>query len=72
MSKYFSISGYYKDDKSEFTDYIVKEYNDEDVNDEHIFYYGLSELDIQYSIDTNGDDILEFVVTSYSPFYFHN
>jgi hypothetical protein len=70
MSKYFKISGYYKDDKSEFADYIVKEFDDEDVNDEHIFYYGLSESDLQYSIDTNGDDILEFVVTSYSPFYF--
>jgi hypothetical protein len=69
-SKYFKISGYYKDDKSEFTDFIVKEFDSADEHDEQIFYYGLSEADIKYSIDTCGDDNLEFVITSYS-FYFN-
>jgi hypothetical protein len=29
MSKYFSIEGYWKDDKSEFEGFIVKEYDKE-------------------------------------------
>ena len=69
-SKYFKISGYYKDDKSEFTDFIVKECHSVDEHDEQIFYYGLTEADIKYSINTCGDDNLEFVITSYS-FYFN-
>lgn len=69
-SKYFKISGYYKDDETEFTDFIVKECHSVDEHDEHIFYYGLSEDDLQYSIDTKGEDMLEFVVTSYSTYFF--
>ena len=68
MSKYFEISGYWKDDKSEFSGYIVKEYDDSEENDELndlIFYYGLGENDIKYSIDTGGNDQLDFVITSY-------
>lgn len=68
MSKYFSINGYYKDDKSEFEGLIVKEYDDaeEDENrDDQIFYYGLSETEIQKAIADGGDDMLDFVITSY-------
>jgi hypothetical protein len=68
MSKYFSINGYYKDDKSEFEGLIVKEYDDaeEDENrDDQIFYYGLSDNDLKHSVDTGGNDMLDFVVTSY-------
>ena len=68
MSKYFSINGYYKDDKFEFSGLIVKEFDDteEDENrDNQIFFYGLSETDIQQAIADGGDDALDFVITSY-------
>jgi hypothetical protein len=68
MSKYFSINGYFKDDKSEFNGFIVKEYDDseEDENrEDQIFYYGLSDNDLQHSVDTGGNDMLDFVVTSF-------
>jgi len=66
MSKYFSIDGYYKDDKSEFNGYIVKEYDDVDEElDDLIFFYGLSEEDVKQAIEDGGDDILDFVITSY-------
>lgn len=73
MSKYFSINGYWKDDKSEFEGFIVKEYDDveedEDLDNE-IFYYGLSENDLKHSIDTGGNDSLDIVVTSFEEINF--
>jgi hypothetical protein len=69
MSRYFSIDGYWKDNKSEFEGLIVKEYDDaeEDENrDNQIFYYGLSETNIQQIIVEGEDNgILDFVITSY-------
>jgi hypothetical protein len=63
MSKYFEISGYWKDDKSEFSGYLVKEYDDVDEElDDLIFYYGLNEFELESSSE---DDALEFVVTSF-------
>lgn len=63
MSRYFSISGYYKDDGSEFEGYIVKEFDDVDEeNDDDVFYYGLSEKNLR---ESSFDDGLEFVVTSF-------
>jgi hypothetical protein len=47
---------------------IVKEYDDaeEDENrDDQIFYYGLSDNDLKHSVDTGGNDMLDFVVTSF-------
>jgi hypothetical protein len=73
MSKFFKIDGYYKDDKSEFSGLIVKEFDDaeEDENrDNQIFFYGLSETDIQQAIADKGDDTLEFVITSYEEITF--
>lgn len=73
MCKYFSIDGYFKDDKSEFEGFIIKEYDDaeEDENrDDEIFYYGLSENDLQHSIDTGGNDALDFVITSFEEINF--
>jgi hypothetical protein len=73
MSKYFSINGYWKDDKSEFEGFIVKEYDDaeedEDLDNE-IFYYGLSENDLKHSVDTGGNDSLDIVVTSFEEINF--
>lgn len=64
----FSIDGYYKDDKSEFTDYLVNEFDDtpEGFNDEDIFYFGLSEGEIKEAIKSGEDNgILDFVITNY-------
>ena len=69
MSMYFEIDGYWKDDRSEFGGFIVKEYNDAlEGEDDDVFYYGLSERDIQGAIEDgkNGiTDALEFVITDY-------
>jgi hypothetical protein len=65
----FYISGYYKDDKSEFLDYKVSIYDGVEEEDDDIFYYGLSEQDIIRAIEDgkNGvEDALEFVITSYN------
>ena len=66
---YCKINGFWKDDKSEFEGMIVREYDDEPsegdkFTDEDIFYYGLSESDIQEAI-SNPENILEFIITSY-------
>lgn len=65
--KYFKISGYWKDDKSEFTDYIVKDTDDAEKSDidNNIFYYGLTENKIKDAIKKKEDTIHEFVITSY-------
>ena len=69
MSKYFEISGYWKDDRSEFDDYIVKEYDDViEGEDDNIFYYGLGEAEIKAAIEDGKNGIpdgLEFVITDY-------
>jgi hypothetical protein len=66
MSKYFEINGYWKDDKSEFNGLIVKEYDDVGEDDDDVFFYGLSEEQIQEVIDSKGeDDSLDFIITSY-------
>lgn len=68
MSKYFRIDGYWKDDLTEFNGLVVKEFDDteedEDLDNE-VFYYGLSELDIQYAIANPDENMLEFVITFY-------
>ena len=68
MSKYFSIDGYWKDDLSEFNGKIVKEYDDSEETEERdnmIFYYGMSEAEIQDAIANPDENVLEFVITSY-------
>jgi len=78
MSKYFSVEGYWKDDRSEFGGYIVKEFDDVEENEEDddlIFYYGLSESDIQQAIEDekNGvEDSLDFAITYYEVIDFDN
>jgi len=65
-SKYFSVSGYWKDDKTEFENYIIKEFDDVDENEDiEIFYYGLSASDIKTLIDEGDKSNQEFVITSY-------
>lgn len=68
MNRYFSIDGYYIDDKNEFNGYIVKEFDDIDEgnNDEdNVFFYGLSEDNIKQAIIDGEDGAVDFVITDY-------
>lgn len=68
MSKYFSIDGYWKGNKSEFYDYIVKEYDDSEGDeelDDLIFYFGMGENEIEDAIAMGENTTDEFVITSY-------
>ena len=65
-NKYFSINGYWKDDKMEFENYIVSVYDSEEDDSEEIFYYGLSEQEIKEAIKAGENTIFEFVITSYN------
>jgi hypothetical protein len=65
MSKYFSINGYWKDDLTSIVCALVREYDDSAEDDDDIFYYGLSEKDIEEAIKNPSESALEFVITSY-------
>ena len=67
MRKFFYISGYWKDDKSEFDDFLVTDFDDtiEEIDDQ-IFFYGLSENEIKEAVELGEETALEFVITSYS------
>ena len=63
----FLINGFWKDDKTKFSDYVVTEYDDNaDDDDDEIFYFGLSEEEIKEAIKSGWNTELEFVITSYS------
>lgn len=66
--KYLYINGYWKNDKSEFNDYMVSTYddsNDEDEDEDIIFFYGLSEENVKEAINLKENTMLDFVITSY-------
>jgi hypothetical protein len=72
MSKYFEIDGYYLDDKSQFTGYIVKEFDDveeDEDRDDQIFFYGLSARDIEGVIEDEKlgvfSSLVDFTITAY-------
>ena len=66
MSKYFSIDGYWLDDKSEFNGLIVKEYDDmNEEEDDDVFFFGMGESDLKNAIEDAEETVLDFVVTSY-------
>lgn len=66
MSKYFEISGYYKDTLENFEGYIVKESEEViEEEDKKIFYYGLTEDNIQDCIAFVWGTTLDFVITDY-------
>lgn len=69
MRKYFEISGYWKDDKTEFEGYIVTNYDDHEedgeYNEDDIFYFGMEESDIQAMIEEGENTIEDFVITEY-------
>jgi len=62
----FLINGYWKNDKTEFYDYVVTDYDDNAEDDDEIFYFGLSESEIQKAIKLGWNTELEFVITSYT------
>jgi hypothetical protein len=61
----FLINGYWKNDKTEFYDYVVTDYDDNAEDDDEIFYFGLSESEIREAIKHKEDTALEFVITGY-------
>ena len=76
MANFFFINGYWKDDKSPIEKFIVTDVDssigddpyDYDLTDDDIFFYGLSEDEIKKAIADCGNDMLEFVITSYSSY----
>jgi hypothetical protein len=65
MAKYYLIDGYFKDDKSEFNGFIVKDYDDATDGDDDVFYYGLSEENLKEAIIAGEDTSFDFVITNY-------
>jgi hypothetical protein len=63
----YAISGYWKDNKVEFQDYIVSEQEEPatEQDDESIFHYGFTEETIKKHIELGEKTWLEFVITSY-------
>jgi hypothetical protein len=65
MSKYFEIDGYWLYSKEPFSGYVVKEFDDVIEDDDIVFFFGMSENDLQQAIKLKEDTTLDFVVTSY-------
>jgi hypothetical protein len=65
MSRYFEIDGYWKDTDEVFSGYVVKEFDDVGDDDEHVFFYGLTESDIKQAIFYGEDTVEDFVITNY-------
>jgi len=66
MSKYFEINGYWKDDKSEFSGYIVKEFDDfDEETDEEVFFYGMGVKDLEEAVELVENTMHDFVISSY-------
>lgn len=51
LSKYFEISGYWRDNNEPFEGYIVKEFDDVEENDDYIFEYGWGEKDLEEALN---------------------
>jgi hypothetical protein len=66
-ANYFIIDGYWKDNKTEFECYLVKDTGDFGEGDDSVFYYGLTEAEIKLAIEQGMETDLEFVITSYLP-----
>ena len=67
MFNFFEIDGYFKDDGTEFTGYVVTDAEEiiED-RDDDIFWYGLTEDMIKEYIDNPPlEGVIDFVITSY-------
>ena len=60
----FVISGYWKDDGTEFNDYFVAEATGDEVVD-YFFFYDMNEEEIKDAIALGEDTEHDFVITSY-------
>lgn len=69
MQQFFSIDGFWKDDKTKFENYIVTNFDDAPINgeikEEDIFYFGLSEEEIKEAIKEKWSTVFDFAITSY-------
>ena len=65
--KVFKISGFFKDDKSEFDGLLVCEYDScpEDMDCSEIFHFGMDEYSIISAIEYGQNTSLDFVITGY-------
>ena len=67
----YYISGYWKDNRSTFENYLVSEAEDTESDDDNVFFYGLSmEEAMAYMFEE--DAPFEFVITSVQPFTQHH
>lgn len=68
MAKLYTISGYWKDDGSEFENYLVTDIDSvpDGYSEEDIFFFGLSEKELQESSES---DMQEFVITNYQQYH---
>jgi hypothetical protein len=66
--KIFEISGFFVDDNTEFEGYLAAEFNEvpEGWKDDDFFFFGLSESEIQESIESGQPIWNDFVITAYS------
>jgi hypothetical protein len=69
MSELFSIDGYWKDDKLPFEGYIVSSDDSvlDDDSDDDVFFYGMSESELQEAITLGENTVHDFVITKYQP-----
>ena len=71
MERYYYITGYWRDSAENFEDYIVKDGDfteDQELNDDDVFFYGLSEDDILNCIAFGWGTELEFIITEYKEY----
>lgn len=62
----FLINGYWKDNKLKFKNYVVTDHDDTTEDEDEIFYFGLSQEEIEEAIKLKWNTALEFVITSYT------
>ena len=71
MERYYYITGYWRDSAENFEDYIVKDGDfteDQELNDDDVFFYGLSEEEIKNEIYLIDRGELEFIITEYKEY----
>lgn len=65
-NKVYSISGYWKDDKTEMGGLVCSsDCIPEEMDDEDIFFYDMDEDAIIDAIEKGEDTVLDFVITEY-------
>ena len=65
MNNYFRIDGYWKEDKSKFRGYLIKEYWDVTSDNETVFLYR-NEKELKDAIKLGENTKSDFVITTYT------